>query len=721
MQPLPVISPESAPHADGWQDPRTGLRVVGVPATFLKAFPDLQASGSAQPVLYFFSAAQRVTSKGNRRARFIAVSDAAVFVCTPESVVKRCVRIADVSQLGVNTSENQVYLRVPTEYDLHLCLDDEGALSEFVGVLEAAYAAARPGRSLEKDEFVGIPALALKRPKDFRLQVVKLTTREHVDAALESRQRITKDTERQVQDRLERLRQDLRCEMQEFKNAEIERLTNVVADCREVIERRELEIAKLKDVARLQQMDVDRLLDEVSKLEAERDALRVQASRTAESSPLDQFGSPPMAPRLGQIVDSPPPSPPSVAGIDPDEVARDRLEWERLIALSEETKREQAAEIAMLREQLRAETEAAKTARLECAMTQRRAEEAAAAHGAMNILAIEHDAVASSRGTPAGDDLQRRLAELEEDLLEQEYEVQRKDVTIAQLREQLAEQKRTIDELQNRDATARLGSDMANVVALLKAQLPEQPESQTAQPQMLAGLGSPPLVDPRHQAHLAGLVAQSPDTRLPRSHFVALQQIIQNLQAELSSKQDIISSTLNVLGVPHTGSPGRASSPGVSARAASRSQLQSAAAASPAHFGTPLSLAQPASVAATLGSPPPWSTPPPASRGQSYDSPRTNDWLHRPPPTPGELPMPAPRTSTQWVMSNEADSQRDRPVSHRPARVHRHVVQVYPAPGGSPRPAPPVQQGEWPWGKAAPGYTSAFSGIADLPRPLPGR
>lgn len=168
-------------------DPRTGLHMVDLPDVMRPYFVD-----ASKAVIHLFSVVRKTSKSGEVVKRVVLVSDQALYLCTPNGIVKRCVAVPDIDELLIDTSFG-VGLRTKDKYDLSFqCVTTEHR-QELLDILQRLFRFASGGRAIPVRE---VPkhqrleaVLTLVPPAGYVMQLVPFLTRQElVDAIKQKRE-----------------------------------------------------------------------------------------------------------------------------------------------------------------------------------------------------------------------------------------------------------------------------------------------------------------------------------------------------------------------------------------------------------------------------------------------------------------------------------------------------------------------------------------------------
>lgn len=167
-------------------DPRTGLHFVEVPDVMRPYFAD--ALGS---VLHFFAVVRKPSKMGELVKRILVISDQALYLCTPNGVVKRCVDVVDIDEILLDSSFG-IGLRSHTDYDLTFQCTTSEHRREIVEILQRIYKYSSGGRAIPCSD---VPRhqrleafLRLAQPPGYVMQLTPFRPKQKlIDAIIEKR------------------------------------------------------------------------------------------------------------------------------------------------------------------------------------------------------------------------------------------------------------------------------------------------------------------------------------------------------------------------------------------------------------------------------------------------------------------------------------------------------------------------------------------------------
>lgn len=127
-------------------DPRTGLHFVDLPDVIRPYFAD-----AAKAVLHFFAVVRKPTKLGELVKRVVLIGDQALYLCTPNGEVKRCIDVVDIDEILIDQSFG-IGFRCHQDYDLTFqCVTGEHR-QEIVDILQRLYKFAFGGRAIPVSE-----------------------------------------------------------------------------------------------------------------------------------------------------------------------------------------------------------------------------------------------------------------------------------------------------------------------------------------------------------------------------------------------------------------------------------------------------------------------------------------------------------------------------------------------------------------------------------------
>jgi hypothetical protein len=167
-------------------DPRTGLHMISIPDVMRPYFVD-----AARAVLHFFAVVRKTSRTGEVVKRVALVSDQALYLCTPNGVVKRCILVSDMEELLLDAGFG-LGIRSRERYDLAFECVTADHRTELVEILQRLFRFSSGGRAIPVRE---VPkhqrleaSLTLVPPPGLVMRLLPFLSRQQlVDAIVQKR------------------------------------------------------------------------------------------------------------------------------------------------------------------------------------------------------------------------------------------------------------------------------------------------------------------------------------------------------------------------------------------------------------------------------------------------------------------------------------------------------------------------------------------------------
>ena len=169
-------------------DPRTGLVFAEVPDSMRSYFHDLNDA-----VLHFFAVVKKQAHTGELVKRIVLISHTAMYLTTPNGVVKRCMNAIDINEILLD-SQFGVGFKNSADYDLTFVCTSGEHRQEMVDILQKIYRFESNGRAIpitmvpKHQRIEGF--LRLNPPSGYVLQVTPFLKRQELVDAIRQRRDI---------------------------------------------------------------------------------------------------------------------------------------------------------------------------------------------------------------------------------------------------------------------------------------------------------------------------------------------------------------------------------------------------------------------------------------------------------------------------------------------------------------------------------------------------
>jgi hypothetical protein len=167
-------------------DPRTGLHFVELPPVIRQHFAE-----ASKAVLHFFAVVRKPTKSGELVKRVVLIGDQALYLCTPNGVVKRCIDVADIDEMLLDNAFG-LGIRCHNDIDLAFACVTGEHRQEIVDVLQRVFKYSSGGRAIPTAD---VPRhqrmeafLKLTKPPGYKMSLTPFRPRQElVDAIREKR------------------------------------------------------------------------------------------------------------------------------------------------------------------------------------------------------------------------------------------------------------------------------------------------------------------------------------------------------------------------------------------------------------------------------------------------------------------------------------------------------------------------------------------------------
>lgn len=169
-------------------DPRTSLVFAEVPDSMRSYFHDLNDA-----VLHFFAVVKKQAHTGELVKRIVLVSHTAMYLTTPNGVVKRCMNAIDINEILLDTQFG-IGFKNASDYDLSFVCTSGEHRQELVDILQKIYRFESSGRTIpitmvpKHQRLEGF--LRLQPPSGYVLQVTPFLKRQELVDAIRQRRDI---------------------------------------------------------------------------------------------------------------------------------------------------------------------------------------------------------------------------------------------------------------------------------------------------------------------------------------------------------------------------------------------------------------------------------------------------------------------------------------------------------------------------------------------------
>ena len=123
-------------------DPRTGLHFVDIPDVMRPYFSD-----AVNAVIHFFAVVRKPSKMGDLVKRVVMIGDGALYLCTPNGIVKRCLDVADISEILVDATLG-IGFRCQGNYDLAFQCVSGDHRQEIIDILRRIFRVVSGGRTI---------------------------------------------------------------------------------------------------------------------------------------------------------------------------------------------------------------------------------------------------------------------------------------------------------------------------------------------------------------------------------------------------------------------------------------------------------------------------------------------------------------------------------------------------------------------------------------------
>lgn len=169
-------------------DPRTGLHFVQVPEVMRPYFQDL-----SDAVLHFFAVVRKPSKTGEMVKRVLLISDSALYVCTPNGSIKRCVDVMNINEILLDRAFG-VGIRCSMDYDVTFHCATGDHRQEIVDILQSIFKYLSQGRTIPVSD---VPKhqrlegfLKLSPPVGYTMEITQFRTRQELVDAIKQRRDI---------------------------------------------------------------------------------------------------------------------------------------------------------------------------------------------------------------------------------------------------------------------------------------------------------------------------------------------------------------------------------------------------------------------------------------------------------------------------------------------------------------------------------------------------
>lgn len=145
---------------------------------------------ASKAVLHFFAVVRKTSKSGEIVKRVVLVSDSALYLCTPNGIVKRCIAVADIDELLIDASFG-LGIRTKDKYDLSFACVTSEHRQELLDILQRLFRFASGGRAIPVRE---VPkhqrleaVLSLVPPAGYVMQLVPFLTRQELVEAIKQK------------------------------------------------------------------------------------------------------------------------------------------------------------------------------------------------------------------------------------------------------------------------------------------------------------------------------------------------------------------------------------------------------------------------------------------------------------------------------------------------------------------------------------------------------
>lgn len=170
-------------------DPRTGLHLVRVPDVVRTYFRDL-----SDAVLHYFAVVRKPSKSGELVKRVLMISDCALYLCTPNGTIKRCLEVSAINEILLDRNFG-IGIRCSADYDLTAICATGDHRQEMVDILQKIYRYLTQGKSIP---VMDIPRhqrleafLKLTPPQGYIMQLTAFRTRQELVDAIQQRRDLT--------------------------------------------------------------------------------------------------------------------------------------------------------------------------------------------------------------------------------------------------------------------------------------------------------------------------------------------------------------------------------------------------------------------------------------------------------------------------------------------------------------------------------------------------
>ena len=235
-------------------DPRTGLKFIEVPPLFQDVFTNLQGA-----IIHFFGVGTKSNKRGREQKRVLVVNDQSIYQCNSSGNINRCIWITAVREIIYDPAGNVALLvDGANEYDLALRFDKIDTAKALADVLMqiCKFLKRKPPLKVTPlhDRNINFGDLKLEKPPqfDFKLHAIRpkaalfRALSELSRANAEDRLKLTQEADQQTLDVIQRLKEEMRPEINLRREREFAVLRQQLAILDGGLREKHLEVRNLK-------------------------------------------------------------------------------------------------------------------------------------------------------------------------------------------------------------------------------------------------------------------------------------------------------------------------------------------------------------------------------------------------------------------------------------------------------------------------------------------
>lgn len=233
-------------------DPRTGLKFMEVPVAFQDSFKELVGS-----IIHFFALGTKLNKRGREQRRFVVISDQSVYQCNTSGHINRCIWITSIREMIIDKQAN-VALMVDgkNEYDVAFRFERIDVCDQMAEVLKKvnAFLKRTPPMVVTHMDRVITSELKLEKPPTWEFKLHPIRHKKGLYRALqelskttaEERARLHEAADQQTFDIIQRLKEEMRGEINMRREREFAKLRQQVTILDSALREKQLEVRNLR-------------------------------------------------------------------------------------------------------------------------------------------------------------------------------------------------------------------------------------------------------------------------------------------------------------------------------------------------------------------------------------------------------------------------------------------------------------------------------------------